>query len=60
MTFSGKSNDEPLAADGGLQSPPVSTVEPFHALDDLMYVVEALSPTWPERDQFVTAGKMLL
>lgn len=60
MTSSAKSNDASLAADGGLQSPPVSTDEPFHALDDLMAVVEALSPRWPERDHFVTAGKMKL
>lgn len=60
MTFSGKRTDEPFAADGGLQTPPVPIVDPFRALDDLMAVVEVLSPTWPERDRFGTMGQMLL
>ncbi len=45
-------SDQPLTADGGLQERPVSDRDPFEILDDLMLVVEALCPVWPERPTF--------
>lgn len=42
-----------LAAEGG--APATATVasrDPYEALDDLMAVVEALCPSWPERPGF--------
>ena len=42
----------PLSSDGGVNSPPPDTRDPFEALDDLMQVVEALCPTWPDRELF--------
>ncbi len=60
MIFSRTSTDPPLVAEGGLQAPHGPIEEPYLVFDDLMAVVEALSPTWPERDQFISAGKMLL
>ncbi len=32
----------------------------MRALDDLMVVVEALCPVWPERPLFKDTGRMLL
>ena len=63
MTSSGNSTslkDAPLAADGGLALPATRPEDPFRALDDLMAVVEALCPIWPQRGPFVDGGKMLL
>lgn len=40
----------PLAADGGVQSVVTPAVDWFTALDDLMVVVEAFCPSWPERE----------
>lgn len=34
--------------------------EPYEALDDLMSVIEALCPTWPERPVFPATAKFLL
>ncbi len=51
---------QPLAESGG-RSAPVSTAgEPFEALDNLMVVIEALCPTWPERGTFVGSSRFLL
>jgi hypothetical protein len=55
-----KSVEQPFAADGGIQVPPSSPADPFQALDDLMAAVEALCPTWPQRDAFINTGTMLL
>ena len=52
MSFSKKSNDVPLAADGGLIREPPPPADPFQALDDLMAVIEELCPVWPERATF--------
>lgn len=41
-----------LVADGGVQMPRNPSPDPFAALDDLMVVVEALCPRWPEREGF--------
>jgi hypothetical protein len=43
-----------------IQLPAAPQSDPFRALDDLMSVVEALCPTWPERGPFVNIGEMLL
>ena len=42
----------PLSDDGGINSPPSDMRDPFEALDDLMQVIEALCPTWPDRELF--------
>ncbi len=55
-----KSVEQPIADDGGIQAPPGTPADPFQALDDLMAAVEALSPTWPQRETFVDMGRMLL
>jgi hypothetical protein len=34
--------------------------DPFRALDDLMVVVEAVCPQWPERRPFERTGDMRL
>jgi hypothetical protein len=51
----------PLTADGGLPAAPVETGrDPFRALDELMVVVEALCPVWPERPTFRDSRHFLL
>ena len=60
MTSSKKTPDQPFANSGGLERSARRDSDPYRALDDLMAVVEALCPTWPQRDTFVTSGKMLL
>lgn len=40
----------PLAVEGGVTIALPETRDPFEVLDDLMAVVEALCPTWPQRD----------
>ncbi|HEY6643095.1 hypothetical protein [Povalibacter sp.] len=52
--------DQPFANDGGIQPPVAPDDDPFRTLDELMAVVEALCPVWPERGVFVDSGKMLL
>ncbi len=41
-------NHAPLARDAGVVVAP-QLRDPYAALDDLMMVVEALCPTWPDR-----------
>jgi hypothetical protein len=42
-----------LVAGGGVASTAhADERNPFEALDDLMYVVEALCPSWPDRPPF--------
>jgi hypothetical protein len=60
MNFSKNSPDQPLAGDGGISVTPPQSEDPYRALDDLMSVVEALCPVWPERETFVNGGRMLL
>ena len=55
-----KSADPPLAAEAGLDAPARHDEDPYRALDDLMLAVEALCPTWPQREGFVDGGRMLL
>ena len=47
---------QPLSADGGIISASMDTRDPFEVLDDLMQVVEALCPTWPQRELFPVAA----
>ena len=55
------STSEPLlVADGGVSTMPVGIRDPYEALDDLMVVVEALCPRWPQRETFKTDGVWLL
>jgi len=39
-----------LAAEGGVSYFPPDDRDPYEILDELMTVVEALSPEWPARD----------
>ena len=52
--------DSPIAAGGGIDSPPRLEEDPYAALDDLMAAVEILCPVWPPRDAFQTGGNLLL
>jgi hypothetical protein len=47
-----KSIEQPLLAEGGVNIPVLPGDDPYIALDDLMKVVEALFPIWPERPPF--------
>jgi hypothetical protein len=49
-----------FAAEGGIPIEVASVSDPYTALDDLMYVVEALCPVWPERGTFVEGPHWLL
>lgn len=60
MNSLAKSIEPPLAGDGGLRAFARDEEDPFRQLDDLMAVVEALCPVWPQRDAFVNSGRMLL
>ena len=55
-----KSTEAPIAAYDGLEPAVQFDADPYRVLDDLMVVVEALCPVWPERELFVDGGKMLL
>lgn len=52
--------EPPLAGGSGVYRSLPPQKDPYRTLDDLMAVVEALCPTWPERATFVGAGKMRL
>jgi hypothetical protein len=60
MSSSTNSTDQPFANDGGIARPVASEEDPYRTLDDLMAVVEALCPNWPERGVFAESGKMLM
>lgn len=49
-----------IAADGGVVAPPAVEPDPYKSLDDLMVVVEALCPRWPERECFTGQEKFKL
>lgn len=55
-----KSSNTPLVAEGGVQVPTDRLEDPYRALDDLMAVVEALCPEWPQRDVFKNESRNLL
>jgi hypothetical protein len=51
----------PFAAEGGLPPAPVDPGrDPLRALDELMVVVEALCPVWPDRSTFENSSRFLL
>lgn len=41
-----------IAGGGGLETPVPSSRDAYEILDDLMAVVEALCPRWPDRETF--------
>jgi hypothetical protein len=50
-----------FAADGGIAHVPAATSrDPFEALDDLMTVIEALCPVWPNRAIFSSTDRFLI
>jgi hypothetical protein len=52
---------QPFAADGGIaHMPPATGRDPFEALDDLMTVIEALCPVWPNRAIFSSTDRFLI
>lgn len=55
-----KGDDQPLAGDAVMQASQSAAADPYRQLDDLMAVVEALCPAWPERETFGGAGCMIL
>lgn len=55
-----KENDQPFVAEGGISLPIPVPADPYAALDDLMKVVEALCPIWPERETFKEGSYWLL
>jgi len=59
-TGPGRNSEQPLAGEGGITTSPISTRDPYEALDDLMVVVEALCPRWPSRDTFKADDVWLL
>ena len=50
----------PLAAEGGVPASAESTRDPYEVLDELMAVVEALCPVWPERPIFSETDRFRL
>jgi hypothetical protein len=54
-------NGHPFAADGGITHVPAATrLDPFEALDNLMTVIEALCPVWPNREIFSSTDRFLI
>ena len=51
---------QPFAAEGGIATSPAGSRDPFEMLDDLMAVIEALCPVWPQRETFAGATQFLL
>jgi hypothetical protein len=50
----------PLASDGGIDTTPEDVADPFERLDDMMQVIEALCPVYPQRAPFEGSGKFRL
>lgn len=54
-------NGQPFAADGGITHVQAATGrDPLEALDDLMMVIEALCPVWPNREIFSSTDRFLI
>jgi hypothetical protein len=54
-------NEQPFSDDGGLTHVPTATSrDPLEALDDLMTVIEALCPVWPNREIFSSTDRFLI
>lgn len=51
---------QPFAGEGGVVVVPRNERDPYQVLDDLMTVVEALCPAWPERETFRALTEFLL
>jgi hypothetical protein len=60
MNSSANPPEAPLFSEGGVQTRVPPPADPFAAFLDLMVVVEALCPRWPERGTFFDGGRMLL
>ena len=56
----GASRPSLIVANGGVRSVVDPPADGFAALDDLMAVIEALCPTWPQRDNFGSMPEMRL
>jgi hypothetical protein len=53
--------NNPRRTQGGItQVPAVTSRDPFEALDDLMTVIEALCPVWPNRETFSSTDRFLI
>jgi hypothetical protein len=57
---SNEQQPHPLASEGGISESPADSRGPFEVLDDLMLVIEALCPTYPERDTFADSATFKL
>lgn len=51
---------EHFVAEGGIATPPNTERDPFEVLDDLMVVIDALCPVWPQRKTFEKSCKFRL
>ncbi len=60
MNSCNKPTEHFFAGSGGIVVPMDNEREPFEILDDLMAVIEALCPAWPQRDTFANAGRLRL
>lgn len=59
--MSANNDSEPIiAGEGGVTTPVTDDRNPFEILDDLMQVVEALCPEWPEREPFPESAEFKL
>jgi len=52
--------EQPVVGEGVIAERPVTNRDPFEALDDLMTVIEALCPTWPDRKPLSSSIRFLL
>jgi hypothetical protein len=60
MNSFNSSPDPPFASDAVSARSGACHDDSYRTLDELMAVVEALCPEWPERAVFIDSGKMLL
>jgi len=52
--------EQPVASGAGARAAVPSPADPYQVLDELMALVEALCPRWPERGTTVDSGEMRL
>lgn len=52
--------EQPIVGEGVIFERPATNRDPFESLDDLMTVIEALCPIWPDRKTFSSSGRFLL
>jgi hypothetical protein len=60
MKSSARPVETPIAAEGGVRCPVEEVPDPLQVLDELMVVVEALCPRWPERPSCPASARFLL